>query len=137
MASPAAATPASTPVIIRLPEQPFTEANPIPPKPFLTGIWYVTHSSLPLWKDKRNVKIIYTPMLNTEAECAAEKCECIGDVVTYQEWSTFSNAWKDKTISGIDRWAGQLGEGEREDAVEGKGMAEDCNERVADSQSWG
>lgn len=109
------------PIEIRLPEQPFTAANPIPGKPFLAGIWYVTHSSLPLWKDKRNVKIIYTPMLNSEVSCPAEECQCIGDVVTYQEWSTFSNQWKDKTISGIDRWQGDWETGNGKMLWRGKG----------------
>ncbi|OQD73551.1 hypothetical protein PENDEC_c014G03899 [Penicillium decumbens] len=30
-----------------------------PPNDFLIGTWHVTHSSLPLWKNKRNVNITY------------------------------------------------------------------------------
>ncbi|KAJ5971306.1 uncharacterized protein N7479_001224 [Penicillium vulpinum] len=35
------------------------EATCVPPSDFIVGTWHVTHSTLPLWKDKRNVNITY------------------------------------------------------------------------------
>lgn len=65
----------------------------IPPSnDFLTGTWHVTHSSLPLWKNKRNVNITYTPLRSTTGVTK------IDDLVQYQGLSSD----KIKSVHGID-----------------------------------
>lgn len=78
---------------------------------FLTGIWHVTHSSLPLWKDKRNVKITYTPIPPTSTATTNSTGGATGissdadptkldDLVQYQ--SRDSSKPKIHTVHGVD-----------------------------------
>lgn len=55
---------------------------------WLAGTWHVTHTSLPLWNDKRNTRITYTALPDDK----------IDDLVQYQMISSS----KIKTIEGID-----------------------------------
>ncbi|KAJ8609100.1 hypothetical protein MRB53_039299 [Persea americana] len=79
-----AATNDSTPVILRPPPssqlqqspQPSSQAKSfhLPDPSWFHGTWHVTHSTLPLWRDKRNVRITYTPLSEGRLD----------DLVTYQ-----------------------------------------------------
>jgi len=60
----------------------------------MLGTWFVTHSSLPLWKDKRNVRITYT-LHPTKSSSNSIK---IDDTVHYQSLTSPSH----HTIAGID-----------------------------------
>ena len=46
----------------------------LPDLPWLCGTWHVTHSTLPMWKNKRNVRIAYTRLPGNKLD----------DLVTYQ-----------------------------------------------------
>ncbi|KAL8674835.1 MAG: hypothetical protein Q9168_000816 [Polycauliona sp. 1 TL-2023] len=70
-----------------LPQSPSFNA---PTPEWLSGTWHVTHSTLPMWKSKRNVSITYTPFPAPSLQ--------IDDLVKYQT----SNSNKEKTIEGID-----------------------------------
>ncbi|EMD60311.1 hypothetical protein GGP41_008312 [Bipolaris sorokiniana] len=59
---------------------------------WLSGSWNVTHSTLPMWKKNRNVRITYTPV-------ASSTPPQIDDVVTYQGLN--SDALK--TVHGLDK----------------------------------
>ncbi|KAL9001496.1 MAG: hypothetical protein Q9169_000071 [Polycauliona sp. 2 TL-2023] len=70
-----------------LPQPPsFTAPTP----EWLSGTWHVTHSTLPMWKSKRNVSITYTPLPAPSSQ--------IDDLVKYQTLTST----KEKTIEGID-----------------------------------
>lgn len=47
----------------------------LPELPWLCGTWYITHSTLPMWRDKRNVRITYTRL-------AGDKLD---DLCTFQQ----------------------------------------------------
>ncbi len=74
-------------------------SNPIPPPTpeQLAGTWHVTHSTLPMWKGKRNVRITYTPLEPSSAGPAR-----LDDLVEYQTLSSD----KVKTVRGVDTAAG-------------------------------
>ncbi|EUC31663.1 hypothetical protein COCCADRAFT_27672 [Bipolaris zeicola 26-R-13] len=83
-------------VTLRAPSSlPATEASASisPPQlSWLSGSWNVTHSTLPMWKKNRNVRITYTPVASTTPPQ-------IDDVVTYQGLN--SDALK--TVHGVDK----------------------------------
>ena len=60
----------------------------LPDLPWLCGTWHVTHSTLPMWKNKRNVRIAYTRLPGNKLD----------DLVTYQNM----NSKEIKTVQGID-----------------------------------
>lgn len=60
-----------------------------PEASFLHGTWRVTHSSLPMWKSKRNVRITYTPIDSTDQ---------VDDFIQFQPLK----ADKLRNIHGID-----------------------------------
>lgn len=62
-----------------------------PTTEFLLGTWHVTHSSLPLWKGKRNVNITYK---NMESSNGTK----IDDLVQYQAIGSD----KIKSVHGVD-----------------------------------
>ncbi|EOD46319.1 hypothetical protein UCRNP2_6942 [Neofusicoccum parvum UCRNP2] len=63
-----------------------------PPAPaWLQGKWHVTHSTLPMWRSKRNVSITYTPLPDSSPPK-------IDDLVEYQGL----DADKLKTVHGVD-----------------------------------
>jgi hypothetical protein len=64
-----------------------------PSNEWLEGTWYVTHTSLPLWKNCRNVNITYTRLPKDD-----QGVERIDDLVTYQP----KNSDKIKTVHGVD-----------------------------------
>lgn len=57
---------------------------------FLQGTWHVTHSTLPMWKKNKNVKITYTPL--------PQNAELLDDLVEYQPLGSD----KQKKVEGID-----------------------------------
>jgi len=73
---------------------------PPPPTSFLTGSWYVIQSTLPMWRDKRNVCITYTAL--PAANAAEESVPRLDDVVEYQA----RNSDKVKTVHGVDTPSG-------------------------------
>lgn len=57
---------------------------------FLSNAWHVTHSTLPMWKKNKNVKITYTPL--------SAPAGALDDLVEYNP----IDGDKQKTIHGID-----------------------------------
>ena len=57
---------------------------------WLEGTWHVTHSTLPMWKSKRNVSITYQHLSDSPTK--------IDDIVKYQPLGSD----KEKTVRGID-----------------------------------
>ncbi|KAK1815115.1 hypothetical protein LTR12_010454 [Friedmanniomyces endolithicus] len=90
-------------IIIRPPS--FSAANPppgyqSPTLSWLTETWHVTHSTLPMWKNKRNVRIQYTPLPpSTGSNSAASETDRIDDLVTYQSLT----GDKVTTLHGVDK----------------------------------
>lgn len=89
--------------------QPTTSSLPTAPSDYLpptidqlAGTWHVTHSSLPLWKSKRNVTITYKPLEPTAAHSGHEAVSRLDDTVSYQTLTSD----KVKTIHGIDTACG-------------------------------
>jgi hypothetical protein len=78
-----------------------------PPLSFLQGTWHVTHSTLPMWKQHRNVQITYTPLnpisksdknFMTFAARGRSSLNRLDDLVRYQTLKSD----KMKTVHGID-----------------------------------
>lgn len=81
------------PLVFRAPSTSNAPPNPdfkTPSVDFLNGTWHVTHSTLPMWKSNRNVRITYTPLPD-----APDK---LHDLVEYQSLT----GEKLKSIHGID-----------------------------------
>lgn len=80
---------------IGLPKVYASEGNKcVPPtNDFLAGTWHVTHSTLPMWKDKRNVNITYTTLPADSSGVVK-----IDDLVKYQG----INSEKIKSVNGVD-----------------------------------
>lgn len=57
---------------------------------FLQGTWLVTHSTLPMWKNNRNVAITYTSL--------ESNAEVLDDLVEYQPLASD----KHKRVQGVD-----------------------------------
>ena len=64
-----------------------------PPIMWVEGTWHVTHSTLPMWRNNRNVKITYTQL-----PPSASGQICLDDKVEYQSLKSE----KLKTVAGID-----------------------------------
>lgn len=60
----------------------------LPDLPWLCGTWHVTHSTLPMWRDKRNVRIRYTRLAGNKLD----------DLVTYQAL----NSREVSSVHGVD-----------------------------------
>lgn len=83
----------SPPLVFRAPSVSNVPPNAnfkIPSVDFLHGTWHVTHSTLPMWKSNRNVRITYTPLPNNPGK--------INDLVEYQSLT----GEKLKSVRGID-----------------------------------
>ncbi|KAK3114629.1 hypothetical protein LTR53_006879 [Teratosphaeriaceae sp. CCFEE 6253] len=68
---------------------------------WLTETWHVTHSTLPMWKNKRNVRIQYTPLPPSTPSIAQEHTDRMDDLVSYQSLSSE----KISTLHGVDKLA--------------------------------
>ncbi|USW51963.1 hypothetical protein Slin15195_G052820 [Septoria linicola] len=69
---------------------------------WLTETWNVTHSSLPMWKSKKNVQIKYTPLEPSSPSIAKENTDRLDDLVTSQPL----HGDKVSSIRGVDKVAG-------------------------------
>lgn len=67
-----------------------TPAQPPPAPAWLQGKWHVTHSTLPMWRSKRNVTITYTALPDGAK---------IDDLVEYQ---ALDGSDKVKSVHGVD-----------------------------------
>lgn len=88
-----------------------------PSIPWLSEQWHVTHSTLPMWKGKRNVRITYTPLEPSTPSLGKEETDRLDDHVTYQSLD------KDKvsSVHGVDKVSGD-GESRGEWDWRGKGL---------------
>ena len=66
---------------------------------FLHGKWHVTHSTLPMWKSKRNVTITYTPLPASPHNVSDTETDRLDDLVSYQGLDSD----KLQTVRGIDK----------------------------------
>jgi hypothetical protein len=66
---------------------------------WLSETWHVTHSTLPMWKSKRNVRIQYTPLDPSQASIDRANTDRVDDLVSYQGL----NSDKLHTVRGIDK----------------------------------
>ncbi|KAF2770620.1 hypothetical protein EJ03DRAFT_270012 [Teratosphaeria nubilosa] len=87
-----------------------------PTIPWLTETWHVTHSSLPMWQSKRNVRIQYTPLPPSNPSIPAQHTDRLDDTVTFQ---TLYHS-KLQTVRGVDKCA-SAGDGRGEWDWRGKG----------------
>lgn len=97
-------------ILLRAPT--FSPAKPPPDFPlpsiaWLTETWHVTHSTLPLWKGKRNVRIQYTPLEPSSPSIPKDQTDRIDDLVSYQTLKSD----KVSTVEGLDK-AASSGRGE-------------------------
>ncbi|KAI9843106.1 MAG: hypothetical protein M1838_002862 [Thelocarpon superellum] len=69
-----------------------------PPTKWLQGTWHVTHSTLPMWQTKRNVRITYVILPSPSVSGTQPALERLDDTVYYQPL----NSNKVKSIHGID-----------------------------------
>ena len=73
---------------------------------WLKGTWTVTHSTLPMWKTKRNVRITYTILPgNPKRDSTEYALPQLDDSVSYQTLESD----KVKKVEGIDTAAGPEG----------------------------
>lgn len=81
-------------------------ANSVEPPPleWLLGKWHITHSTLPIWKDKRNVTITYTVLPSPKG--SAPGVIRLEDLVEYQELK----GDKIKSVRGVDTGTGDNNE---------------------------
>lgn len=94
----------TTPITLRPPtfsSSPVPATYQSPTIAWLTETWHVTHSTLPMWKSKRNVKITYTPLAPSDPSIATENTDRLDDLVTYQSLS----GDKVSQVRGIDTCA--------------------------------
>jgi hypothetical protein len=86
------------PIILRPPNKPSPNSSWKPPQvDWLEGTWHVTHSTLPLWETKKNVRITYKS-LPSEKDATSSNSHRLDDLVSYQ-WLNSDDV---KTIHGID-----------------------------------
>ncbi|KAI9795875.1 MAG: hypothetical protein M1835_005072 [Candelina submexicana] len=72
----------------------------VPPSiSWLSGTWHVTHSTLPMWKSKKNVRITYTLLPSTSENGTAGETDRLDDLVSYQPLGSD----KVKAVHGIDK----------------------------------
>ncbi|KAK4502343.1 hypothetical protein PRZ48_005768 [Zasmidium cellare] len=74
----------------------------LPSVAWLTETWHVTHSTLPMWKTKRNVRIQYTPLEPSSPSIPKDQTDRIDDLVSYQSL----DGDKVSTVKGLDKAAG-------------------------------
>ncbi|KAH0369659.1 hypothetical protein KCU65_g3159, partial [Aureobasidium melanogenum] len=72
---------------------------------FLQGTWHVTHSTLPMWKSKRNVQITYKALAPSTPDATPGQTDRLDDVVSYQALDSD----KVHTVHGVDKASGGIG----------------------------
>ncbi|EME45566.1 hypothetical protein DOTSEDRAFT_150688 [Dothistroma septosporum NZE10] len=93
------------PIVIRPPTSSSAEAAPdfeLPRVQWLEETWHVTHSTLPMWRSKRNVRIQYTLLPPSSPAIPQDSTDRLDDLVSYQ--SETGN--RVSTVKGIDKVAG-------------------------------
>lgn len=76
-------TPSSEPITLRAPDS--SPATYTPPSiTWLKGTWHVTHSTLPMWRSKRNVRITYNLLPPSHPDIPSENTDRLDDLVEYQ-----------------------------------------------------
>src|SRR5579862_6742570 len=89
-------------IILRPPGKSSTGLNWSPPHiDWLEGTWHVTHSTLPMWKTKKNVRITYKS-LPLRSGTILSGTYRLDDLVSYQDPSS----GKINTVHGIDTSSG-------------------------------
>jgi hypothetical protein len=73
-----------------------------PTTSWLSGTWHVTHSTLPMWKSKRNVTITYKELPPSTPSPSQSSTNKLDDIVSYQTLS----GDKVKTVKGVDTASG-------------------------------
>ena len=89
------------PILLRAPTDFHASSSFVPPSlERICGTWYVTHSTLPMWKSKRNVTITYKPLPNVghSSSSSEGKPNKLDDLVSYQSRLAATT----KTVHGID-----------------------------------
>ncbi|KAH8842646.1 hypothetical protein MCOR27_000136 [Pyricularia oryzae] len=97
MASPP--PPSTSPITLRIPskyasETPSAAATAEPTLDFLHRTWSVTHSTLAMWRDARNVRITYRPLPPT-----SDGKTCVDDMVEYEARGGQGGV---KSVAGVD-----------------------------------
>ncbi|KAI5247197.1 hypothetical protein E4T47_02653 [Aureobasidium subglaciale] len=82
-----------------------TSSYQSPSLSFLQGTWHVTHSTLPMWKSKRNVQITYTALPPSTADAKPDQTDRLDDIVSYQGLDSD----KLHTVHGVDKASGGVG----------------------------
>ena len=79
-------------------------ADFIRPRPaWLAGTWHVTHSTLPMWKSKRNVTITYDKLPPSSPSIQQDETDKLESTVAYQTLSSE----KIKNVKGIETSSGK------------------------------
>lgn len=91
-------------LLLRAPGDKSAHSATPPPLDWLLGKWHVTHSTLPIWKDKRNVTITYTVLPSPKG--TAPGVVRLEDLVEYQELK----GDKIKSVRGVDTGTGDNNE---------------------------
>ncbi len=89
-----------TPTVIDAPSQ---SAFVAPSISWLSGTWNVTHSTLPMWKSKKNVSITYKSLPSTSEGGGSGESDRLDDLVSYQPLGSD----KVKTVHGVDKASGK------------------------------
>lgn len=66
---------------------------------WLSETWHVTHSTLPMWNSKRNVRIQYVPLEPSSTSIPKENTDRLDDIVSYQSL----DGEKVHTVKGVDK----------------------------------
>ncbi|KAG9234483.1 hypothetical protein BJ875DRAFT_11748 [Amylocarpus encephaloides] len=97
----------SSEILIRPPLRLLKTPNPIipPPLSWLERTWTVTHSTLPIWRKAKNVRITYAIL--PRATSASDAGDCLDDEVAYDEIDGkpegfFEKALGMRRIRGVD-----------------------------------
>jgi hypothetical protein len=85
-----------SPIVLRAPHEVSKKLAP-PSLDWLAGKWNVTHSTLPMWKSKRNVTITYTPLPAAGAVPAK-----VDDLVQYEPVGPPWRKVQPSTVHGVD-----------------------------------
>jgi len=70
------------------------DTAPYPTTDKIVGSWYITHTTSPVWKDKRNVVVTYAALASASNAARPQ----LDDLITYQSLSSR----KSQTMRGID-----------------------------------
>ncbi|KAF2200230.1 hypothetical protein GQ43DRAFT_351123, partial [Delitschia confertaspora ATCC 74209] len=95
---------------------------------WLEGTWHVTHSTLPMWKKSRNVRITYARIPGTSSPSSPGVH--LSDEVRYQS----RGSTKIKTVKGVDK--PMIVEGNAEDGGGGRDGKDGGEDNASLSYQW-